>query len=194
MTDHPHLLDEDELDPREEWLAAPTVFIVVQARGPLGERLREIQRRYDPKLAARTPPHLTMTGSSGVGPIPGDITAETLRSALTPIASSTAPFEVSLGRAERFMQTNTVVLPIAPHGAVRALHDRLARSGLPFGPAKFTFTPHVTLSYYATLTGDQIRQLLKEQVREPLIIDHIQCSLLAEPAPPVVLCELPLTA
>jgi 2'-5' RNA ligase len=86
------------------------------------------------------------------------------------------------------------VLPIAPHGAVRALHDRLARSGLPFGPAKFTFTPHVTLSYYATLTGDQIRQLLKEQVREPLIIDHIQCSLLAEPAPPVVLCELPLTA
>jgi 2'-5' RNA ligase len=188
MTDHPHLLDEDELDPREEWLAAPTVFIVVQARGPLGERLREIQ------LAARTPPHLTMTGSSGVGPIPGDITAETLRSALTPIASSTAPFEVSLGRAERFMQTNTVVLPIAPHGAVRALHDRLARSGLPFGPAKFTFTPHVTLSYYATLTGDQIRQLLKEQVREPLIIDHIQCSLLAEPAPPVVLCELPLTA
>jgi len=90
------------------------------------------------------------------------------------------------------MQSNTFVLPVDPHGPIRALHDRVARSGLPFQPAKFTFTPHVTLNYFATLTNDQVAHLLRERVTEPLLVDHLQCSLAREPESPAVICELPL--
>lgn len=178
----------------EEWQSSPSVFIIIEVRGAVGERLREIQRRFDPKLAVRTHPHLTLTGSSGVGPIPGSVPVADLREALTPIAASTAPFAVTFSRPERFMQSNIVVLPVDPHGAIRDLHDRVARSGLPFGPAKFTFTPHVTLNYFTTLTSDQMERLLRVRFDEPLLVDHLQCSLAREPERPVVVCELPLSA
>ncbi len=178
----------------EEWQSSPSVFIIVEVRGAVGERLREIQRRFDPKLALRTHPHLTLTGSSGVGPIPGSVPVADLRAALAPIAASTAPFAVTFGRPERFMQSNIVVLPLDPNGAIRDLHDRVARSGLPFGPAKFTFTPHVTLNYFTTLTSEQMERVLRVRFDEPLLVDHLQCSLAREPERPVVVCELPLSA
>lgn len=178
----------------EEWQSAPNVFVIVEVRGAVSERLHDIQRRFDPKLAARTLPHLTLTGSSGVGPIPGFVPIADLRAALAPIAAATAPFEVTFGRPERFMQSNIVVLPIDPHGLIRELHDRVARSGLPFGRAKFTFTPHVTLSYFTTLTSEQMERLLSMRVEEPLLVDHLQCSLAREPERPVVVCELALGA
>ncbi|MGH7713751.1 MAG: 2'-5' RNA ligase family protein [Gemmatimonadaceae bacterium] len=190
----PDVADEEEWGrgPDEEWRGPPTVFIVIEVRAAAGERLAAIQRRFDPKLAARTPPHLTLTGSSGVGPIPGSVPIDELRAALTPIAASTPPFTVPFGRPERFMQTNIVVLPLDPHGPIRDLHERVARSGLPFAPAKFTFTPHVTLNYFATLTNEQVGRVLRERVDEPLIVDHLQCSLARDPDKPAVICELPL--
>jgi 2'-5' RNA ligase len=186
--------DEDEWGDEEEWRGPATIFLIVEARGPAGTRIAEIQKRYDAKLAAKSAPHLTLTGSSGVGPLPGSLSPAELRAALQPIAAATRPFEVLLGSAERFMQTNTIVLPIDPHGPIRELHDRVARSGLPFAPAKFTFTPHVTLNYFATPGSDQIKALLNERVSEALRVDHIQCSLAREPERPVILLELPLSA
>jgi len=188
------LPDAGEWGLNEDWQSSPNVFIIVEVRGAVGERLREVQRRFDPKLAARTHPHLTLTGSSGVGPIPGSVPIADLRAALAPIAAATAPFAVSFGRPERFMQSNIVVLPIDPHGTIRVLHDRVARSGLPFGPAKFTFTPHVTLNYFTTLTSEQMERLLRVRLDEPLLVDHLQCSLAREPERPVVVCELALGA
>lgn len=184
--------DENEWGFEEEWRGPPTVFIVVEVRGAAGARIAEIQRRFDPKLAARTPPHLTLTGSSGVGPIPGSVSGDQIRAALVAVAASVRPFEVKFERPERFMQTNIVVLPIDPHGAIRELHDRVARSGLPFQPAKFTFTPHVTLNYFATLTNDRIGSLLRERVDEPMFVDHLMISLARDPDPPTVIGEVPL--
>jgi len=186
------LLDHDEWGDDEEWRGPPTIFILIEARGAAGERLAEIQRRFDPKLAARSGPHLTLTGSSGVGAIPGSLPVELLVKALTPVAATTRAFEATFGPAERFMQTNTVVLPLDPHGPIRDLHDRVARSGLPFGPAKFTFTPHVTLNYFATLTKDGMEQLLRTRIDEPLRVNHLQCSLARDPERPIVVAELPL--
>ena len=186
------LLDHDEWGDEEEWRGPPTVFILVEVRGAAGDRLAEIQRRFDPKLAARSRPHLTLTGSSGVGAIPGSIPVELLAKALEPVAATTQAFDANFGPAERFMQTNTVVLPLDPNGPIRDLHDRVARSGLPFRPAKFTFTPHVTLNYFATLTKDAMEQLLRTRIDEPLRVDHLQCSLARDPERPIVVFELPL--
>jgi hypothetical protein len=77
------------------------------------------------------------------------------------------------------------VLPLDPHGPIRALHDRIGRTGLPFARAKFTFTPHATLSFYPTLSAAALRELLALRVREPAVIDRLVVSHTRAPQPPV---------
>ena len=45
------------------------IFVTAELDGPLGDRIRAIQERWDPKLARELPPHVTLIGSSGAGPI-----------------------------------------------------------------------------------------------------------------------------
>jgi hypothetical protein len=72
------------------------------------------------------------------------------------------------------------------------LHDRIATTGLKFAPVRHAFTPHVTLSFYRTLTPATRRELLAMRLDEPVLIDHLRCSLTDEPLPPRTLLELQL--
>lgn len=90
------------------------------------------------------------------------------------------------------MQTNIVSLPLNAHGPIRELHDRIARSGLRFLPARFTFTPHVTLNFFPELSRDATRDLLRIRIPEPAIIDRLVVSQTDAPHPPRILYELPL--
>lgn len=91
------------------------------------------------------------------------------------------------------MQTEIVVLPLDPHGPLRVFHDRLASCGLSFGRARFTFSPHCTLTLYATLSVDALRELLALRISVPAVIDRIQVVQALDPQPPRILLELPLT-
>lgn len=176
----------------DRWRRGPGIFVVIDARGEAGSRIHAIQEAYDPKLANYLPPHLTLAGSSGVGPIDPGTPREQLREVLAEIAATTAPMELVFQPPIRFMQTDIVVLPVDHHGPLRELHDRIATSGLSFQPTRHAFTPHVTLSFFRTLTAQQRRELLAVRIAEPLIVDHIRCSLTDEPLPPRGLFELPL--
>jgi hypothetical protein len=66
-----------------------------------------------------------------------------------------------------------VVLPIDPHGPIRALHERVKTSGIAFAKPRFAFTPHCTLSFYPQLTRDRLRDLLAIRIDEPVQIDRI---------------------
>ena len=149
------------------------IIILFEIRGPLRERILEIQRRFDPKLATGVPPHVTLTGSSGIGPISTRTTNAELRAALEPIARATEPMTLRLERPIRFMQTNVVVLPLDPNGPIRALHERIKASGLVYEQPRFTFTPHVTLSFFRELSPADVRRLLAIRVDEPVVVDHI---------------------
>ncbi|MGQ0537345.1 MAG: hypothetical protein ACT4R6_00230, partial [Gemmatimonadaceae bacterium] len=85
--------DDAEFAHDEEWQRPPSIFVVVEVRGRAGSAIRALQESCDPRLAAWMPPHLTLAGSSGVGPLPAVIPLERLRSALEPIAQTTAPFQ-----------------------------------------------------------------------------------------------------
>jgi hypothetical protein len=100
---------------------------------------------------------------------------------------------VSFQAPQRFMQTDIVVLPIAPHGPLRLLHDRILKSGLPFMRARYTFSPHTTLSLYQSLDAKAIRELLNTRLPEPFVIDAIQVYHTRDPQPSRKLLELPLT-
>jgi 2'-5' RNA ligase len=152
----------------------PGIVIISELTGPLAERLLAVQRRYDPRMAAELPPHITLTGSSGMGPIAEDTPIETLMRALEPIARSTAPITAHFEPPMQFMQSPVVVLPIDPNGPIRALHERIKSSGLRYEQPRFTFTPHATLSFYPTLPKAKVQQLLAERFPEPFTIDRIQ--------------------
>lgn len=168
------------------------IFILTELPGEAGEQIRALQQRFDPKLARLTPPHVTLAGSSGVGPIPTDTPVERLHEVLAPIAASTAPMSLQFKPPHRFMQTDIVSLPLDPHGPLRALHERIARSGLPFRSARFQFSPHCTLSFYPTLTPQKERELLAVRVTAPARIERLQIYLTRDPQPARKLLDLAL--
>ena len=116
-----------------------------------------------------------------------------MREKLEPITRNTAPITLSFLPPQRFMQTNIIVLPLDPHGPLRMLHDRIVTSGLPFTRARYTFSPHSTLSLYQSLDAKAIRELLKTRIPEPFVISAIQLYHTRDPQPSRKLLELPLT-
>lgn len=169
------------------------IFAIAEVTGPAGERVRALQQRYDPKLAASGPPHITLAGSSGIGSISSWTTVDQLRAALAPIARDTPPIPLRFERPERFMQTEIVVLPLDPHGPLRTLHERIASSGLEYERSRFSYSPHCTLNLFRTLPPDELRALLAERVEEEFTVDRVKLILNPEPKPQKLLLELELT-
>src|SRR2546423_1975800 len=95
------------------------IVLLAELAGPIAERIHEIQREFDPRMAAELPPHITLSGSSGMGPIPNDTPVEDLRRTLEPIARDTAPITVRFQPPHKFLQSLVVVLPIDPYGPIR---------------------------------------------------------------------------
>ena len=174
-------------------MAINGIFIIASIGETATERIAAIQREFDPKLAATSPPHLTIAGSSGVGPMDPTTPVAEIRAALEPIAASTAPLVLPFGMPIRFMQTTIIVLPLDPHGPLRTLHERIATSGLRFERPRFTFTPHTTLSFYPTHPPSTLRRLLSIRVEEPAMIERISIQHTMDPQPSRTLFELDLT-
>ena len=184
--------DREHPETGRPWRRSAGIFVLADIGGEAAERIREIQRKYDPKLAASSAPHVTIVGSSGAGLIAPSTTVEELRAAVGPIAAATPPLTLELGPPMRFMQTDIVVLPLSPHGPLRALHEAIKTSGLHFARPRFAFSPHATLSFYPTLTPATRRELLALRVREPALIDRLEFSLSDDPQPPRSLLTLTL--
>lgn len=169
------------------------IFIVADLNTEVAKKIRDINAQFDPKLAASRQPHVTITGSSGAGPIPPHVSVAEIETRLRPIADTTPPMQLKFGKPQRFLQSEIVVLPLDPHGELRRLHDRIVSSGIPFTRARFTFTPHCTLSLYPTLTPDSARHLLSVRIDDEVTIDRIDVYHTNDPQPARKLLELPLT-
>lgn len=174
-------------------MAINGIFVIASIGKEATERIAAIQREFDAKLAATSPPHVTIAGSSGVGPMIPTTSVAEIRAALEPIAASTPPLILPFGPPIRFMQTTIIVLPLDPHGPLRTLHERIATSGLRFDRPRFAFTPHSTLSFYPTHPPATLRRLLSLRIEEPAVIDRIRIQHTMDPQPSRTLLELELT-
>ena len=183
--------DASSKSPRK-WRPGTGIYVIAPLQPALAALIGEIQERFDPKLARMLPPHITIIGSSGAGPIAPSTTVEELSNALSGIAATTPPLTLELGRPVRFMQTEIIVLPLRPYGPLRELHERITRSGLTYARPRFAFTPHITLSFYRQLSNDERRALLTLRIDEPAEITSIDCSLSNDPQPARQLLTLPL--
>ena len=168
------------------------VFATMEIDEPARSQVLTVQQWADPRLAGESPPHVTMIGSSGAGPMPPGTPAARIRELVEPITAATAPIVVPFERPHRFMQTDIVVLPIDSHGPLRTLHERIRSSGLPFERPRFPFSPHVTLSFYPRLTPEMERRLMQVRVDDPVRLDRIKFWLTIEPQPPRLLVEFVL--
>lgn len=168
------------------------IFILGELAGTTADELHAVTRVHDPRLAAARRPHVTIAGSSGVGPLPADTPLELLRERLACIAEATPPLTLELGAPERYPGTNIVALPIDPHGPIRALHEAIATSGLRFGKPRFTFSPHVTLTLYRTLTRDALAELMAVRASGPVVLDRLDAYYTREPSRPRLILALPL--
>jgi 2'-5' RNA ligase len=171
----------------------PGIIVMSELSGELAERLRAVQQRFDPRMAGELPPHITIAGSSGMGPIPPETTDEELRDALEPVTRMHEPFSVRLQPPMRFMQSTVVVMQIDPNGPIRALHERIKQSGLRYEQPRFTFTPHVTLSFYPELTRERLRDLVRVRFPDPIVIDSIQAYRASSLTTTSKVLDLPLS-
>lgn len=169
------------------------IFIIAPIEGPVGARIAELQATHDPRILKLGPPHLTLAGSSGMGPIAADTPMAELEAALAPIAASTAPISLAFGRPTKFMQTEIVVLPLDPHGPLRALHERIKTSGLKAQAPRFFFTPHVTLSLYRELPRESLAALVSTRFDEPVMITRIEAHLTRDTGESQKLLSFPLS-
>ncbi len=180
--------------PGREYLAGAMktgIYLVAELPEPTRERVLEVQRWADPRLARGTPPHITLIGSSGAGPLPASTPIADIERALRPIASDTVPIAIRLERPMRFMQTHIIVLPVDPHGPLRTFHERVRSSGLPFEAPRFTFSPHVTLSFYRELTPERERRLLAVRIDDPVTVARVQVYVTDESGLARRVLELP---
>lgn len=173
-------------------MAVAGIFVVIELDGALAERLHALQLAFDPKMARHLPPHVTLIGSSGVGPIRADTSIDELRARILPIAAATPPIPLRFGPPERFVQREIISLPLDPHGPLRALHEQLATSGLACAPARYPFTPHCTLTMYPTLTPDRLRAAMAVRESEPFTVHRLRVYLTREPQPARHLFDAPL--
>ena len=168
------------------------IFVIAELEGAIAGRIHALQKQFDPKLAAELPPHVTLIGSSGAGPVAPDTPAQTLRHAVETVAAAAKPIPLRFGRPTRFVQREIVVLPLDPHGPIRSLHEKLRASELPFATARWPFTPHCTLSYYPTLTPETLRQLLSVREEDEWTLSSLRVYLTRLPQRPVLLFDAPL--
>ncbi len=175
-----------------DWRRPRGIFILAPVGGEAGEQIATLQRRYDPKFASMSAPHITLAGSSGVGPVAAGTDEQELRRALEPVARLTPPLELIFGPPTRFMQTNIISVHLDPNGPIRELFDRIRASGLIFGPVRFAFTPHATISYFPTLDRDRQRALLAERITARAVIDRLELSMTNDPQPPRRILEIML--
>lgn len=168
------------------------IFITTELEGELAARIHALQEEFDPKMARALPPHITLTGSSGAGPLPPDTPVSLMREKLEPVANGSAALTLTFGPPERFIGRNIVSLRLDPHGPIRALHEAIKLCGLPFQPARWPFTPHCTLNLYPELTAAKLRRMMAVRITEPFTIRVLKVYHTREPQPPTLLFDLPL--
>lgn len=173
-------------------MAVDGIFITTELEGALAARIHAYQLEFDPKMANFLPPHITIIGSSGSGPVPPDTPVAELKARILPVAAATKPFTIAFGPPERFVMREIVSLRLEPHGPLRDLHEKLRTCGLRFLPAKYPFTPHCTLSLFPTLTPEKVKRMLRIREPEPFTVHTLCIYHTKDPQKPRLLFRAPL--
>lgn len=146
-------------------------YIVLDIPSPVAERVTAQRLRQRDPFRFSLPAETTVSGSSGTGPLAADQTIEDIVAVLERVAADTPPIRTRFGPVRRFGGSDVFYLSFAEEAPLRALHDRIASSGLRFQPTPFAFTPHCTLRTRSPITAGEVRDLESIRVDGEFVLD-----------------------
>jgi hypothetical protein len=146
-------------------------YIVLDIPSPVAERVIAQRRHQRDPFRYSLPAETTVSGSSGTGPLAPDQAIEDIVAVLERVAADTPPIRTQFGPVRRFGGSDVFYLSFADETPLRALHDRIARSGLRFQPTSFAFTPHCTLRTRAPIAAHEVRELESIRVEGEFLLD-----------------------
>jgi 2'-5' RNA ligase len=167
-------------------------YVVLDVPEPAASQVMAIRKRHRDEFRASLPVEITLIGSSGVGVFDAAQDPKAAFAALDAIAAETAPIQACFGSVLRFPNTDIFVFTLQDESPLRALHERIAKSGLSFTSSPFPFTPHCTLRSRSPVSDEDVAELLSLQVPESFVLDTMSVYMLRMP-PAVLLYRVELT-
>ncbi len=144
----------------------------------VAERVLSIRQHQRDEFRAALPAEITIAGSGGVGPFDPQQDPDVVFAILKRIAAETPPIEASFGPVVRFPQTDIFALTLTYAEPFRALHERIAQSGIRFKPAVYDFTPHCTLRSRSPVSENEVSDLLSFRIPESFVLDTMSVYML----------------
>jgi 2'-5' RNA ligase len=150
---------------------AAETYLCLDLPTPVAEHVLRIRRAYHDHFRAALPAEITVAGSSGLGVVcPGQDPAAVF-AALDHVASATPPIVARFGSVRRFPNTDIFVFTLVDETPFRLLQQRLATSGIRFGPSPFPFTPHCTLRSRPPVTVAEASALLELRITKSFVLE-----------------------
>lgn len=153
-------------------------YVCLDLPSPVAERVLSIRQHQRDEFRAVLPAEITVAGSGGVGPLDPGQDPDVVFAILERIAGETPPIEASFGSVIRFPQTDIFVLTLNDVRPLRALHERIAQSGICFKPIVYDFTPHCTLRSWSPVFENEAADLLSLQLTESFVLDTMSVYML----------------
>lgn len=167
------------------------LYFVLNIPSPFAEKVMAIRRSQKGNFFAQLPVEITIAGSNGVGLLDQSQNLPDAYKKLDEIAADTAPIRTAFGPVVRYPGTEIFALTFEDEEPFRALHQRVATSGLKFHDSPHVFQPHCTLSNRVPLTGAGERALLDVRVPGRFTLEEISVCRLDRP-PVTLLHTAPL--
>jgi 2'-5' RNA ligase len=119
-------------------------FIVLDLPAGIAGDVATLRRKADPNFPP-LPAEITVTGSSGVGPLYPDQSIDSVFRSFDTVAAQAGGIETAFCAIGRFAGSPILYLEPRDAAPFKALHDSLRASGIRFGPSPYPYTPHCTI-------------------------------------------------
>jgi 2'-5' RNA ligase len=146
-------------------------YVVLDLPEPIAAQIVALRHRQHDWLLNSLPAEITVAGSSGVDPFDPEQDPDPAFRTLDAIAANTAPLQASFGTVLCFPNTDIFVFTFQDEAPFRALHERIATSGLLFQPSKFPYKPHCTLRRRSPVTEEEIAELMSLRLAGTFTLD-----------------------
>lgn len=170
---------------------AANTYAVLDVPSPVAERVMAIRQKHRDELRMALPVEITVAGSTGVGEFEAGQDPAHVFAVLDAIAADTAPIYASFASVIRVPNTDIFVLTLADEHPFRALHERIALSGIRFQPSPFPFAPHCTLRSRSPVSDQEAGDLLAERILDGFVLDTLSIYMLDQ-LPCTLLHRVPL--
>lgn len=156
------------------------VYSVLDVPEPIAGRVMALRQHFQDEFMLSLPVEITISGSSGVGPLEYDQELEEVFQQVNRIAQCNSPFPARFGEVLRFPGTDIFVFTLQDEAPFIQLHKQLVQSALHFQPSPYPFKPHCTIRRGIPVSEEEVAELMTLRMEEEFIIASLSLYLFRE--------------